>query len=307
MRELEFVKCPICREGKEELLMKTLNTHGSSLITDERFNLVKCRDCGLVYINPRPKQDEIGRFYDIDYYTTGNRFKRFIEEFVTLYFNLYKKALITKYKQSGRLLDIGCGTGDFLLSLPTDRWELYGIEPNDAGYEISVKRVKGKIFNNKLIDCKFPDAYFDIVNMWHVFEHIFNPNEELREIKRILKNEGVFILGIPNIHSLGYRVGKAYWFHMDSPRHLYHYNPRTIKKILNKNGFYVSKIIFPFFEYPLDIFHSLLNFISIDKNKLIRISLALPLLIFSLLLKPIASLLKNGETMIVLCGKEVRT
>ncbi len=303
MTDLEYVKCALCGEREEELLMEAQNTHGSHLITDDKFNLVKCRNCGLIFINPRPKQNEIGRFYEIDYYTTGNRFKASIEKLITSYFNLRKKALIEKYKQSRKLIDIGCGAGDFLSSFPSNKWDLYGIEPNRVGFDLSSKKVEGKIFNNNLSNCKFQGDYFDVVTMWHAFEHVYDPNKELQEIKRILKEDGVFALAIPNIHSFGFKLGRKNWFHLDSPRHLYHYNSTTINNILNKNGFKVFRIDFPSVEYPLDLFHSLLNFFR--KNKLVRTSLTSPLLIFSLLLKPIGSLFKSTETMIVFCRKGV--
>lgn len=303
MTELEYIKCAICGESKEDLLMEVKNTHGSHRLSDEKFYLVRCKDCGLVYINPRPKQNEIGRFYDIDYYTTGNWFKTSIEKSITRYFNLRKKALIAKYKQLGKLIDIGCGAGDFLSFFASDKWDLYGIEPNSVGFDLSCKKVEGKIFNNNLSNCKFQGNYFDVITMWHVFEHVYDPNEEVQEIKRILKNDGIFVLAIPNIHSFGFKLGRKNWFHLDSPRHLYHYDPTTISNILNKNGFKVFRIDFPSLDYPLDLFHSLLN--SFRKNKPVKISLTPPLLISSLLLKPIASLLKATETMIVFCRKGV--
>lgn len=303
MCKLEYVRCAFCGKNKKNLLMEVKNTHGFHWISDEKFNLVRCRNCGLVYINPRPNQDEIGKFYNIDYYTTGNRFKTFIEKHLTHYSNLGKKKLIAKYKQAGKLLDIGCGTGEFLSSFISGKWNLCGIEPNSKGFNLSCKKVKGKIINNKLSNCKFSNDYFDVITMWQVFEHIHDPNKELQEINRILKDDGILVMGVPNVKSLGFKMAREHWFHLDSPRHLYHYDSTTINKILSKNGFKVFKMAFPFLEYPLDLYHSLLN--SLGKNKFIRAPLILPLLVLSFLLKPMGSLLKVSETMIVFCRKGI--
>ena len=300
MSELEYVKCALCNEDKEVLLMEAKNIHGSHRLSDEKFNLVKCKDCELVYVNPRPAQNEIGRFYDKDYYSAGNLLKTYIEKVITHYSNLRKKILIKGYKQMGKILDIGCGTGDFLSSFNSDRWDLYGVEPSEEGFSLSINKVSGKIFNDNLINCKFADNYFDVISMWHVFEHLYYPNEQLQEIHRILKEDGILIIAVPNIKSLGFRLGRECWFHLDCPRHLYHYHSETMRRMLNKNGFQVLKISFPSFAFPLDLYHSLINIL---KNKLIRTLLLLPLVALSLLLKPISSLFKVSETMRIICGK----
>ena len=282
--------------------MKARNTHGSHWLSDEEFNLVKCKNCNLVYINPRPKQDEIGRFYNRNYYNTGSRIKIYIEKIITRYFNFLRKKLISRYKQAGKILDIGCGAGNFLSSFNPDRWDLFGVEPNKEGYSLSVNKVRGKIYNDNLSNCKLINNYFDVITMWHVFEHLYCPNEQLQEIHRILKNEGMLIIAVPNIKSIGFKLGKAQYFHLDCPRHLFHYSPATLMKMLNKNGFQVLKINFPCFGFPLDLYHSLINTL---KSKLVKASLKLPLLFLSLLLKPVASFFKVSETMIIFCRKNV--
>ncbi len=304
MIELESIECAICCGNNEELLIEAKNIHGAHLITEERFNLVKCKNCGLVYINPRPVQHEINKYYGFDFYSSDDRFKAFITELILPYFMLKKRSIIIQLKKSGKILDIGCGDGNFLSSFsPNNKYKLYGVEPNPIGYNLCKQRIKDNIFNKELLDCKFSTNYFDVVTMWHVFEHIYKPNEELKEINRILKDEGFLIIAVPNINSLGFKICKMNWFHLDAPRHLYHYTPITIKKILNKNGFRILKIAFPFYEFPLDIYHSLLSYLT--KDKFIRVLFMLPVLIFSLILKPVCSLFKISETIIVVCRKVV--
>lgn len=305
MIELEYVRCLICNGNNEEPFIEAKNLHGSHLISEKKFSLVRCKNCGLVYLNPRPAKKEINKYYGCDYYSTKGRFKTFIAELILPYFILRKRNTIIQFKKLGKILDVGCGNGDFLsfLSL-NNKWELYGVEPNPIGYNFSKQKIKDNIFNKDLLDCKFPTNYFDIVTMWHVLEHIYEPNEQLREINRTLKDDGLLIIAVPNIRGFGFKMSRANWFHLDAPRHLYHYDSITIKKILNKNGFHIFKIAFPSFEFPLDLYHSLLK--SFEKNEFIKIPLILPLLIFSLILKPVCSLLKASETMIVVCKKGLR-
>lgn len=304
MSELEYIECAICGENKEQQLMKVKNTHGSCLISDEKFRLVKCTNCGLVYINPRPVQAKIDSYYNFNYYLSIESIKAFIERLFSHYSIFRKKRMIMRYKKTGRILDIGCGNGDFISSFSlNNKWEFYGVEPNPVGYNLTKKKIKNNIFNKRLLDCKFPDAYFDVVTMWHVFEHLYDPNKELQEIKRILKKDSILIIGVPNSKSFGFKIGREYWFHLDAPRHLYHYNPTTINKMLNKNGFKIIKVDFPFAEFPSDLYYSSMN--SLRKNKFIRTALIFPSLIFSLLLKLIGSLLKVSETMIISCRKGI--
>jgi ubiquinone/menaquinone biosynthesis C-methylase UbiE len=300
--ELEYTECAFCGGNNNELLLEVCNTHGSYKISDDKFKLLKCRDCGLVYINPRPAMKEISKYYDSNYYSSKDIIRVFAERLFLHFFVNIKKGMVLKFKKAGNILDIGCGDGGFLSVFSLDKnWKAYGVEPNPSGYALSREKLGEAVFNKELSDCNFPDAYFDVITMWHVLEHIYEPNSLLSEINRVLDNRGVFIVGIPNINGMGFKLAKENWFHLDAPRHLYHYDPRTVTKILIKNGFEVLKINFPFAEYPLDLFHSLLN--SLEKNKFIRIAVILPLLILSSVSKLVCSFLKISETIIVFCRK----
>ena len=154
------------------------------------------------------------------------------------------------------------------------------------------------------MDCSFPDNYFDVITMWHVFEHIYYPKKELLEIGRILKNSGVFILTIPNIKSIGFKIGRQNWFHLDAPRHLFHYDAKTVAKLIDdsRSNLKILGIYFLYMEFPLDLYHSIIN--SWGKNKLIKIIIGIPLLFFLPLLKFIGSLFKISETILIICGKK---
>lgn len=307
MNKQEYIKCPIC-ESDGIFFMNAKNTHGSHFISDEEFNLVKCEKCGLIFINPRPTEKEAIKYYDFNYYESKNTIKSKIEKLLLNHWPFFsKKYVINKFAKEGRILDIGCGNGNFLNSLQSDKWEIYGIEPNSAGYDLTRKKniTSSNIFNKKLLDCNFPDNYFDVITMWHVFEHVYYPKKELQEIKRILKNDGLFILTIPNIKSIGFRISKQNWFHLDAPRHLFHYDAETITKLLRDNifDFDIIQIKYIYFDFPLDIYHSLLRTFDKNINKFTKILIKISLLFCLPLLKLIGSLFHSSETILIVCKK----
>jgi SAM-dependent methyltransferase len=152
---------------------------------------------------------------------------------------------------------------------------------------LAKKKLGRNIFNCELKDCHFPDSYFDVVTLNHVLEHIPDPNEELREIRRILKDGGTLLLSTPNIDSLQFKISKERWFGLDLPRHLYYYSYETIVTMLEKNGFDVVKVTYPLLDFPLDFFHSLKAKWLYKGSKLLNFKILIlpPLLIASMLIK----------------------
>ncbi|MEJ2745742.1 MAG: class I SAM-dependent methyltransferase [bacterium] len=219
--------CVVCGSGNGSFFMEVENTHGAKRLSHEKFNLVKCAGCGMVHVEPVPTEEDLWGYYDADYYRTGSRIKRCLEKAIARWNNLGNKRLIAKFHTGGRLLDIGCGRGEFLKMFCSSAWELYGVEPNKEGYAQCIARNYAKLFNGDLISCAFNSDFFDVITMWHVFEHVRCPNKQLREIYRILRDDGLLIIAVPNIKGMGFKLGGKHWFHLDCPRHLYHYSPRV--------------------------------------------------------------------------------
>lgn len=292
--------CVVCGARNDFFFMEVENTHGAKRLSREKFDLIKCGNCGVVRVEPMPAEGEMWKYYNAGYYGDGGRAKRYLERMIGGWSNLGNKRLIAKFSRGGRLLDIGCGRGEFLKTFCAAAWDLYGVEPNKEGYAQNVARAHAKIFNADLIACAFRSGYFDVITMWHVFEHVRHPNEQLREIHRILKDRGLLIIAVPNIEGIGFKTGGRHWFHLDCPRHLYHYDPRTIRMILDHAGFDVVKISYPFMCFPLDVFHGLGNGME---NTMLRRLLAPALLALSMAFKLVGSVSKASETMIVVCKK----
>jgi ubiquinone/menaquinone biosynthesis C-methylase UbiE len=233
----------------------------------------------LIYVNPRPTKEGMGKFYPTDYYGKQNPMAKFALKFLR-YKNVWK---IIGFKKRGRILDVGCGNGRSLLDFKERGWKVYGVDISETAYKLAREVLGQNAFCSELKDYHFPDGYFDAVTLNHVFEHLFNPNEELKEIHRILNNEGIVFIAVPDIDCMQFKLCLDSWFHLDLPRHLFHYSSKTVKDILEKNGFRVISITHPLLEFPLDLFYSLKTKYLINRSKLLAIFLFLPLIAISLL------------------------
>jgi 2-polyprenyl-3-methyl-5-hydroxy-6-metoxy-1,4-benzoquinol methylase len=143
----------------------------------------------------------------------------------------------------GRILDVGCGSGYFLLALDENRWERFGVE---VGAEaVSAARMhlgEEKIVEGSLTDSSFEEGSFDVVTFWSALEHMNYPSRALAEAKRILKPSGKLIVQVPNADSYQARYFKGSWFALDAPRHRYHFSQKVLERLLNHNGFTIERI-----------------------------------------------------------------
>lgn len=276
---MKRIKCALC--GSEDYSVVLTSEDYRLHTTDEKFDLVRCRRCGLVYVNPRPTKEKMGEFYSRDYYGKQDRLA---EIMVKLLHNM-KIQKIMSFKKKGRILDVGCGDGEFLLHFKERGWEAYGVDLSEASYRLARKKLGRYVFNCELKDCHFPDSYFDLITLNHVLEHMLDPNEELREVHRILKDDGILLLSTPNIDSLQFKISKERWFGLDLPRHVYHYSPETIVVMLEKSGFNVVGIAYSLLDFPLDLFHSLRAKRLDTHSKLLKAIFYLPLLVVSIFIK----------------------
>jgi SAM-dependent methyltransferase len=130
--------------------------------------------------------------------------------------------------ENGNLLDIGCGTGGFLRNMQTLGWNVFGVEPDVNAVERGRKFNNINIFEGTLEKAAFPDETFDAITLIHVIEHLDDPTRTLREIYRILKKDGTFVIITPNIGSLCHKKFRQFWYHLDIPRHLNMFSPKSL-------------------------------------------------------------------------------
>ncbi|MEI6646136.1 MAG: class I SAM-dependent methyltransferase [bacterium] len=252
--------CPVCRSESTQLLFRSENRHGRSLQEPHtEFNVYQCHSCGLVGL-PDVETDEL--YYKL-YYPQGYhspKQTRLLESVwgrVSSFLVQYKVKLIKRYIETPcKLLDVGCGTGGFLKQLDGCSFDAHGLEPVKEAVAAAQQAGLQVTQGNILTDSLAPESY-DVVTLWHVFEHIKDPTVALNRIHAILKPGGVLVMSMPNVNSLACRLGKKYWFHLDSPRHLWLYKETNIKMILSSTRFKVESCSYLPFEFPLDLLWSI--------------------------------------------------
>lgn len=199
--------------------------------------VVVCESCGLGSIFPQPTPEEIVGFYPQDYYgETGAKFEPLVEAMVRLVGARHVGFLSEGLSPGARVLDVGCGRGVLLTSFADRGFEIHGIEMCEAAIEGADPRAQIQIVH-ELAAAKYPDQHFDRVVIWHVLEHLPNPRETMQEIYRILKPGGRVVVAVPNFSSLQSRWARAAWFHLDLPRHLFHFPVAALGTLLENTGF----------------------------------------------------------------------
>jgi SAM-dependent methyltransferase len=209
-------------------------------LTREEFSLFSCNSCGLVFTNPRPKLENLGLYYQSDKYYSHTSSQVGIIPFI--YRKVKEINLKTKFKQVttgsviNKVLDIGCGTGDFLNVCKKSGKEIHGIEPDSKARNLAKEILKVEILHPDQSE-KIPDESFDLITMWHVLEHVPDLKKQISELSRIIKKGGKVVIALPVYESYDAEVYKEKWAAWDVPRHLYHFNKAVINKMMLANDF----------------------------------------------------------------------
>jgi len=146
------------------------------------------------------------------------------------------KEELTRYKQSGAILDLGCSSGAFLTSLQNKSWELYGIEMSADCAKRAETANGAKVFVGGILEAPFPQESFDVITCFDVLEHLYEPQKVMARVKEWLKPGGVFYVFVPNVDSAEARVFGSYWCGLELPRHLFHYSPVSLRYLAKSVG-----------------------------------------------------------------------
>lgn len=231
---MEQTVCNLCERDNYKVLLCGEDYTVYSL---EEFRLVRCRNCGLVYLNPRPKPEEISKYYLSDYYKAPEWDDPFS------FLKRSKGALIEKFAgKKGRILDIGCKRGELLVEMRKRGWETYGTDISQEACDYTGKKLGFEnIYCGGLLLLDLKEDFFDAVTLFNVLEHIYNPLETLKKIHRLLKNDGVLIINCPNFGAIQGSIFKDKWFVLDLPRHLYQFTPDSLRNMAEKAGFQMKR------------------------------------------------------------------
>lgn len=227
--------------------------------TAEKFPIKKCLHCGLLFIDPQPSTQSLKKYYASDKYWVYSEsgkagFFTTIREYLIR--NYYKTNILAKllsffvhnsfgmpsYIKNGKVLDMGCGVGDILLLLKKLGFQVHGLEIDKNAVSIAKKKGLDVKLGTFEATEGYDDNYFDMIRLYHVIEHLNDPVECLRIARRKLKVGGELIISTPNTRSVSYFIFGRYWSSLDSPRHLYLFNPQLLSVLMQKEGFDISSI-----------------------------------------------------------------
>jgi SAM-dependent methyltransferase len=227
-------KCVICGQvGAQTMLLAPDRLHGRQ----EKYTLVQCRGCSLVWLSDPPQPEEMHLHYTDAYHKLisaagENSHARWHDRLHTL----------SQHKQSGTMLDLGCSSGGFLGLFRSDSWTLYGIEMSADCARRAEERTGAHVFVGDILDAPFSAESFDVITCFDVLEHLYAPRRVLQNIAKWLKPDGVFYVQVPNIDSAEARVFGSYWHGLELPRHLFHYSPASLKLLAESAGLRVVSL-----------------------------------------------------------------
>jgi SAM-dependent methyltransferase len=239
--DFEYVSCCNCGSDNADIYADHLEDWLCGL--DGQFTLVKCRQCGLIRQNPRPGPRIIERYYPEQYKPFADtRFDPSLLSSLqkwTIEYGLRRRVrTVARHQPTGRLLDVGCATGQFLAAAQRyGHWQVQGVEPSVSAAKFGRQKLGLDIRLGSLADAEFADATFDIVTMWDVLEHLHDPVAAAREVARILRPGGICIARAPHLEGIDARVFGRYWAGLDAPRHLHLFPRRILQSILARAGF----------------------------------------------------------------------
>jgi len=213
-------------------------------VSKETFELVYDESLDMLITSPQPDENNLGRYYESDDYISHTDGKRSLFEkayhFIKNIALKNKLSLINKLHNSkGNLLDIGAGTGDFLLVAKNNGWNIIGVEPSEKAKVIA----NAKGVNLKSSISELEDNSFDVITMWHVLEHVPNLENQIKELKRLLKSNGTILIAVPNFNSFDAKYYKEFWAAYDVPRHLWHFSKTAIQKLFAPEDLHLEKIL----------------------------------------------------------------
>ncbi len=218
-------------------------------VSRETFSLFKDKKRDMLLTIPQPAQGDLPRYYQsAEYISHTDSKKNLVEKLyhVVRQLSIKRKAkLINRVNHGvGRILDMGCGTGDFLKFCEDAGWSIDGIEPNEKARQIASEKTRFKDYKatiDELIDSS-PEK-FDVITLWHVLEHIPDLKDSIVKIKTLLKPGGVLILALPNFKSNDASHYGPYWAAFDVPRHLWHFSRASVEQIFSEIDMKVLEVL----------------------------------------------------------------
>ena len=237
MSLIHYSQCPSCSSESLKFALKAID----HTVSREGFDIWECQNCGLRFTQDVPDAGSIGVYYRSDNYISHtNTNKGLINQ---LYHIVRGQTLSNKYRlissatrsRQGKMLDIGAGTGAFVAHMKEKGWEATGLEPDE------VAREKARTDNGvQLLEMdhlySLPQESFDVITLWHVLEHVHDLHPYMERLKALLRRDGRIFIAVPNYTSHDAAVYREAWAAYDVPRHLYHFSPDSMERLVSAHG-----------------------------------------------------------------------
>jgi 2-polyprenyl-3-methyl-5-hydroxy-6-metoxy-1,4-benzoquinol methylase len=213
-------------------------------VSKETFDLYYDQDLDMLITSPQPSPENLGKYYESTDYISHTDSKRSLFEKAYHFvkgialknkLNLINNCSVTK----GNLLDIGAGTGDFLLTAKQNGWNTIGVEPSEKAKGIAIN--KGIQFSDSTQELE--SHSFDVITMWHVLEHVPNLEIQIKELKRLVKPNGTIIIAVPNYKSYDANYYGKFWAAFDVPIHFWHFSKKAIQLLFEKENLKLEKVL----------------------------------------------------------------
>ena len=228
---MSSLSCTICHCNNHKLLH---SLEGGSLLA--------CQSCGIVAFAPRPTPEELETFYNNGYHDRFNEsamadtyFAQQRYQFLEKTLHRHAPSLIAQTEH--RLLDVGCGTGEFIQVAQQAGWHVTGTELARDAVSLASQRVGQHVLQGDITEIDLPDNSYHLVTSYHVIEHLLDPIAQLKRCYGLLVPGGLLFVETPNIQSLGARLKGKSWSHIIPPEHIIYFSPASLKHALYRAGF----------------------------------------------------------------------
>ena len=224
------IKCPFCESENTKSYLKLKDY----FLSQEDFEIMECDNCKLLFTTPRPDKSIIGKYYKSEDYLSHNEHKKGLVPWI---YNRVKRVNIrNKYniacsnRTKPHILDFGCGVGDFLNYAKQKGCDITGCDLSEDARKFASEKLGKTIVTPEEIFA-LPHSTFDVITMWHVLEHIDDLRYQTEQLHRLLKDNGRFVIAVPNYKSYDAQHYKDKWAAYDVPRHLNHFHKESLQNI----------------------------------------------------------------------------
>lgn len=263
---MDLVPCPLC-DFKDSSILFDIKTDHS------KFYIIQCRQCNLARTFPMPDDDILDAHSESHYYgEKKNKFLPILQHVRDRLSKIRVRSYLSKIPASvkrPKILDIGCAEGRLLKAFYKSGCDCYGVEHSSYPEKRFINPDKIKYFVGDLKSHNLKNESFNIIILWHVLEHLDNPNFVISNIYDLLTPDGILILAVPNMSATEARVFKQSWFHLDVPWHKYHFTKNSLQYVTEKNKFKIVKNSNYCIEQSIfGLLQSVLNNIGWPRNEL---------------------------------------